>query len=268
MINKLRLRGKYLLYIDILGFSDLVLKRGQVRQLYEIINSLHAHEHPNFKTLAFSDTILIYNSYDPDNESDRRYLVMFLCEFAQDLFYRLIGKDLHFRAYLALGEFNHEVLKNIQAFYGETLVRTYRRQSEIQCSGLFVENDIAGDFDVFHADPYDSDCRFVHLMQSLDRVSFAGAEYPVPADLILPEGQEWFLAYDFTYLRNIYSHMNDINLPPRVRVKYGSAWQMIRKRHKVLLDVLEASNFNPRSISDFDWSEPMRRVGTSDGFHG
>jgi hypothetical protein len=268
MIDKARLRGKYLLYIDVLGFSDLVLKRRQVRELYSIINSLHAHEHPNFKTIAFSDTILIYNTYDPDSDQDRHYLVMFLCEFAQDLFYRLIGRDLHFRAYLAQGEFNHERLENIEAFYGEALVRAHRRAGEIQCCGLFIENNLLGDCDVFQTEPYDVDCHFVHLMQLLDSIRFKDVTYPISAELILPMGNEWLLAYELTYLRHIHGHMNDTNLSPRVRLKYAAAWQMIRKRHKALLDALEDNNFDPRSVSNFDWTEPMRRVGTPDGFHG
>jgi hypothetical protein len=85
----------YLLYIDILGFSELVLKKGRIEDLYDQIDTLNSHEHTAFKTLAFSDTILIYNTV----EWGRHYLVMYLCEFAQDLFYRLVSRDLHFRAY-------------------------------------------------------------------------------------------------------------------------------------------------------------------------
>ena len=50
---------------------------------------------------------------------------MWMCEFAQDLFYRLLGKKVHFRALLTIGEFNHTKMTNIDSFYGEALVRTY-----------------------------------------------------------------------------------------------------------------------------------------------
>jgi hypothetical protein len=105
-------------------------------------------------------------------------------------------------------------------------------------------------------------------MQSLDNIRFEGEGYPIPSDLIVPMGLEWFLAYDFTYLREIYSNMQNIDYPPRVRTKYLSAWQMIRTRHKALLDTLEKNDFDPRSVSAFDWTEPMKRVGTKRGFHG
>jgi len=34
------------------------------------------------------------------------------------------------------------------------------------------------------------------------------------------------------------------------------------------LDTLDNNAFDPRSISEIDWTEAMRRVGTKDGFHG
>jgi hypothetical protein len=117
--------AKYLLYIDMLGFSDLVRKRGAVKKLYEIINTLTVHRHDAFKTIAFSDTFLVYNIVNPKTKHDRDYLVMYSCEFAQDLFYRLIGRDLHFRAYLTLGEFKINEFKNLKAFYGEALIDAY-----------------------------------------------------------------------------------------------------------------------------------------------
>jgi hypothetical protein len=259
---------KYLLYLDILGFSDLVLKKGNIDRLYNIIDSLNAFKHDYFKAIGFSDTLLIYNTHNPKTPHARQYLIMFLCEFAKDLFYRLIGKDIHFRAYLARGAFKNRELKNIHVFYGEALIRAYRREGEIQCCGLFIENDLLTDCDVFHTTPYDDKCHFVHLMQSLDHILLFEEQLPIPPELIVAQGMEWFLAYDFTYLREIYNHMNNAALPPRVRVKYGSTWQMIRARHKALLDTLERNNFDPRCVSDFDWSKPMMRVGTKRGFHG
>jgi hypothetical protein len=261
-------QSRYLLYIDMLGFSSLVMRKGQVDELYEIINSLNAHKHDSFKTIVFSDTALIYNIHLADTAERRRCLIMFLCEFAQDLFYRLIGRDLHFRAYLTRGEFKHYKMQNLEAFYGDSLIRAYTHEKEIQCTGLFIENELLKDCAIFHGTPYDEKCSFVHVMQSLDYIRFEDdPSFPLSPELIVPMGYEWFLAYDFTYLRNIHRSMNNMQLPPKVRVKYLSAWQMIGSRHKPLLDTLERNNFDPRSVSDFDWSEPMRRVGTPDGYH-
>jgi hypothetical protein len=62
--------------------------------------------------------------------------------------------------------------------------------------------------------------------------------------------------------------MNRQSLSQKIRVKYMSTWRMIRARHGALLDALERSNFDPRSVVGLDWSEAMRSVGTADGFYG
>ena len=96
---------KYFLYIDILGFSSLVLA-GRVRDLYTRLDNLNAHQHPSRSTIVFSDTIVVYNKDDLDwDEDDKTALVSRLCEFAADLFYRLVDQDIHFRAYICCGEF-------------------------------------------------------------------------------------------------------------------------------------------------------------------
>jgi len=185
---------------------------------------------------------------------------MYLCEFAQDLFYRLISRDLHFRAYLCKGEFIHLKRTNIQSFYGQALVHAYQREREIQCCGLFIENDLLSDCDIFHTESYDTKCHFVHIMQSLDSIRFPDVTYPIDPILIKDVDLEWKMAENIVYLRAIHRHMHEVSLPPRVRTKYATTWHMIRSRHKALLDTLELSKFDPNSISKFDWTKAMERA--------
>src|SRR5260370_12557571 len=126
---------KYLRYVDVLGFSDVVLRHGAVDDLYSIINSLNVHKHHVFQTIAFSDTLLVYNTHDPETTHDRQYIVMFMCEFAQDLFYRLIPRDIHFRAFLTKGQFEHRALANMHAFHGAALINAYRQEKAIDSTG-------------------------------------------------------------------------------------------------------------------------------------
>ena len=120
----------------------------------------------------------------PTDADARQHLVMYLCEFAQNLFYRLVGRGWHFRAYLARGAFSQGRLENVDAFYGEALARARRRLSEIQCTGLFIDDDVLPDCNVFLTTPHDPRCHFVHLMRSLENVGFGNIPYPIPADLI------------------------------------------------------------------------------------
>jgi hypothetical protein len=258
--------SKYLLYIDMLGFSNLVRERGAVKRLYGTIDKLNVHKHHAFRTIAFSDTLLVYNIVNPRNAHDRHYLVMFLCEFAQDLFYRLIGPDLHFRAYLTLGDFKLNEFANLQAFYGTALIDAYEHEKQIECTGLFIDNDLLEDCDIFHYAKYDEMCSYVYLMQSLNSITFPDAStYPIDPIMVFEVDLSWSLAHDFAYLRNIHGHMNNVDLPPRVRTKHATAWNFIRRRHRRLVDTLEASNFDPNSICRGDWSEAVARVADGTG---
>ena len=59
------MQKKYLLYIDILGFANLVSKKPkEVKKIYEVVNELNVHRQSEFKAIIFSDTILIYNKYN------------------------------------------------------------------------------------------------------------------------------------------------------------------------------------------------------------
>jgi hypothetical protein len=258
----------YLLYVDLLGSGTLVEKSGSADGLCGIIDSLDAHRPDAFKTVVFPYTALSYTTLPPTDADTRQHLVMYLCEFAQNLFYRLVGRGWHIRAYLARGAFSHRRLENVDAFCGETLVRARRRESEIQCTGLFIDDDVLPDCDKFFTTPFDSRCHFVHLMQSLENLGFGNIPYPIPTGLIASGELARFLAYDVTYLRSVHANANRQSLSPRVRVKYLSTWQMIGARHRALLDTLERNNFDPRSVADLDWSEAMRSVGTADGFYG
>lgn len=256
---------KYFLYIDILGFGALVVQ-DRIRDLYKRLDSLNAHKHPSFSTIVFSDTIVIYNKDDLDwDEADKIALVSRLCEFAADLFYRLISQDIHFRAYICCGEFVHSRMQYIEAFYGRALIRSYNREHEIQCTGLFIDNELVPYLGMFQSDKYDESCHYVHLIEHLNAISFEENVYPVGWNLTSSGSLAEFLSYDVTYLRNVYSHMSNMDLPPRVRVKYLSAWQMIQKRHRTLMDVLERSSFDPHALWDVDWGPIFARVGTKEG---
>jgi hypothetical protein len=109
------LMDRYSLYIDILGFADLVLDEPErVKDLYEIISTLNVHRHESFGTIVFSDTILVYPKIERNiGRQTDAYFVMYLCEFAQDLLYRLANRNIWFRAILTQGKVTHYLLNEI-----------------------------------------------------------------------------------------------------------------------------------------------------------
>lgn len=102
------------LYIDILGFSVLVHDEVAMEEIFSRIDKLNVHTDHDFKTIVFSDTMLVYG--DGLWLEHQSQAIMWLCEFAQDLFHRFVPIDRHFRAYLTKGDFVHSDKKHIQAF--------------------------------------------------------------------------------------------------------------------------------------------------------
>jgi hypothetical protein len=251
--------NKYLLYIDILGFGELVEQDPKaIDEIYSIVDSLNVHRHDAFTTIVFSDTILVYNKNDPSQRYEHSYYVMFACEFAQDLLHRFVAKDRFFRAILTYGAFDHYRLENTECFYGPALVSSYKKEKMIQSHGLFIDNNCNRYNDVFNTAQYDTSLRFVYLTQALDRFSyFAQDGLPIDASLIDDTDEAYVLMPEIRHLQDIYWLMHK-HPDPRVRVKHLAAWHFYRSKYQVIVDELERNKFRPESISPkYDWSRDI-----------
>jgi hypothetical protein len=242
--------NKYLLYIDILGFSELVGRNSEgIDEIYSIVDSLNVHKHNGFRTIVFSDTILVYNIHNPSNDDKHSYFVMFACEFAQDLLHRFIGKERFFRAILTYGEFEHYDLKNIECFYGPTLVSSHNKEKTIQSHGLFIDGASNRHNRIFKTAPYDESLNFVYLAQILDRVSFYAQDgFPIDAFLLQNTCDVHDLIPEIRYLQDVY-HLMQKHSDPKVRTKHLTVWNYYRSRYQTIVDELERHNFRPEFIS-------------------
>lgn len=251
--------NKYLLYIDMLGFSELVDRNPEeVDDIYSIVDSLNVHKHEGFHTIVFSDTILVYNKYEPSNDEEHSYFVMFACEFAQDLLYRFVGKKRFFRAILTYGAFEHYNLKNTECFYGPALVSSYKKEKLIQSHGLFIDVHANRYNRIFKTAPYDESLRFVYLTQSLDRFSyFAQDGLPIEAFILHDTDECYYLMPEIRYLQDIYQLMHR-HPDPKVRTKHLTAWNFYRSRYQTIVDELERNNFRPETISPkHNWAKDI-----------
>jgi hypothetical protein len=251
---------RFLLYIDILGFTEMVAKDPRkVARVYSILNTLNVHNHNSFTTIVFSDTILVYNNEAPANDDGRQYLVMYLTEFAEDLHDRLIGQDIYFRAALVAGEFFHYELDHVDCFYGSALIKAYKSEKDIPSLGLFMDNECAKYNQVFRLARFNEEFSFVYLnkhLEYLDRHAFG--VFPTVFDL--PPGD---IAPDvfgqIKFLQHIYDQMRSHPLP-HVRSKFLTAWDFYKKRHPQMLRVLEDNQFKADSLgASSDWLA-MERV--------
>jgi hypothetical protein len=190
---------------------------------------------------------------------------MWLIEFAQDLFYRLISLDVHIRAYITKGNFEHHRLKNVEAYYGRALIECYEREKAIKCTGVFLDSRLARHSDIFRLTKYDGRSHFIHVMQHLDDVSWDYHEYPMQGWMLETTGMEWWTAYLLRYVENVHRYANDAALPATVREKYQNAWTMIASRHEGLCSRLVEADFDFGKVIQLDWTEKLARIGTEDG---
>jgi hypothetical protein len=248
---------KYLLYIDILGFADLVkTDYDKIRLLFKKIDELNVHRHNAFQTIVFSDTILILNKETPRNTFEHEYLVMYACEFAQDLMFRCIDLEIQFRAILTYGEFFYEKLENIEAYHGKALVNAYYKEKDINSLGLFIDKSILQYNKFFKTTQFDKDLNFVFLTQNLERLCHFYDASHLPLDPFLIDQ-----ACEFPYLKDevkILATLKkniDTQIDSKVRGKYLQAYYFYQQRYKVFIDQLEKSDFDYKIVSPTaDWT--------------
>ncbi len=248
---------RYLLYIDILGFSRLVTDfPDKVSEIYAILDSLHVHSHSVFTTIVFSDTVLVYNNTAPASQHDHHYLVMYSCEFAQDLMYRCIGKDIYFRAFLTIGNFDHYNLKNLQCFYGQALINAYHAEKHIIGTGLFMDEKCRRYSDIFKTTRYDEDIYFVYLNRHLDTIDMYMEDgFPIDEFTIDRNDLGYFIIQEVGILKDIHSKMTS-HPDPKVRIKHLTTWQFLRMRHGRFVDSIEEAGFDLSVINaNIDWSK-------------
>ncbi|SRR6266567_801752 len=258
---------RYFLYIDILGFRDLVLcAPARVAELYEIISGLSVHRHESFGTIVFSDTILVYPKFERGKRKrEDAYFIMYLCEFVKDLMYCLRTKDICFRAVLTQGKFTHYFLDSIPCFYGPALVEAYNSEKQVKAIGLFMDRRCVSRSTIFQTGPFSDRYDFVYLFQSLEEFRPHGLHpFPFPdgstfADTDLP----WFLSQDARILSNI-SRGRTI-ADPGISQKYVNTWNLLSTRYPKILDSLEKANFNPAVFCPgLDWTQFVDRANSPD----
>lgn len=256
---------RFLLYIDILGFSEMTRKEPRkVARLYSILDSLNVHKHESFKTIVFSDTILAYNHVKPKNDDERNYLVWYLTEFVEDLHRRLTGQDVYFRAILTAGDFSHYRLKNIDCFYGSALISAYLAEKNIPSLGLFMDDSCVPYNRYFPLAPFDAGMSFVYLNRSIENLSNGwGDDPPLP----LPaEGLDMWsfapdLPWDIRFMKNVYQNMRS-DSSPQIRTKFLTAWDFYEQRYPRMMARLVATDFNVDSVSTVPghWDEVTKQM--------
>ncbi|EDL51369.1 hypothetical protein VSAK1_25420 [Vibrio mediterranei AK1] len=255
------MNNKFFLYMDILGFTDLVQNNSEkIHDLYEVIASLNAHNHDAFKVVVFSDTVIVYNVNGGDTAADAKYLVMFMCEFVKDLMHRLMGRNIYFRAVITHGDFTHYELNGMPCFFGNALVDAYHSEKELKAIGLFIDKKISKYCHIFKSQEYNENFDFVYVTQALDEIEYWGdMGYPIVADLIESTDSKWHLAPELDHVLSMLKGASDVTLPDSVRLKYKASWDMYSKHYPNITDELAISKDITSISPEVDWQEVIDR---------
>ena len=258
---------RYLLYIDILGFEDLVRNEpARVEDLYEIIASLNVHRHWGFAIVGFSDTILIHNTFPPDTQDWRHYTVMYSCEFAQDLFHRLAARKLFFRAVLTYGSFEHYQLNHQHYYYGPALIDCYKAEKAFPITGLLIDDKCLEDNRIFSHRPF-LGWHYLFFTQGLDYYEDVWQGLvPLPLDEIEQAGWTGALVPELETLHTSLLLSRD-HPDEEVRLKHKNTIDLYRLRYPKVFAALEPRDLKIEYVNqDFDWSVARESLNESFAF--
>ena len=251
---------RFLLYIDILGFSEMTQREPRkVARVYSILDELNVHRHQSFRTIVFSDTVLVYNPELAESEEERQYLVWYLTEFAEDLHHRLTGQDIFFRAILTSGSFAHYRLENVECFFGEALVNAYSSEKDIPSLGLFIDNYCNKYNQFFRVAEFDENLSFVYLNRSLETLEeYTQGHYPTKEFGVADQAPH--TPWQVRFLRDAHTNMRE-HKSPAVRTKFLTAWDFYAKRYPDLVSVLSKNDFALTSLApEAAWAEETKRM--------
>lgn len=259
------MRKTLFLYLDILGFRGLVKEPEQISWLYKVIDAARIHKDSNYRTIVFSDTLLAYNSQTPTYGNQKAAELMFLIELVQEFSHRLAGSGIFFRALITEGEFTHDKLQNIEAYYGPALVDTYDAEKSLVGVGLFLDKKIDRFNLVFRSREFSPEFDFVYTLLDLTRLGeytegngsgplkLGPAILPLPAELVTEASIEYRVLCEIKQLQEIHTGMTQHPLPA-VRAKFLATWKMYELQLPNLTRALADSGFDPRALLDLDWS--------------
>ncbi|MBE2282222.1 MAG: hypothetical protein IAE77_02025 [Prosthecobacter sp.] len=265
------MKKHFILYLDILGFSNLIDTPDQALEVLRIVDSLNVHRHEDFEVIFFSDTLLVFNKLEIRSEDDSKHAVMFLCEFAKDLLFRCLGKGYFFRGIITHGDFHRERMKNVDAFFGPATRDAHKAEKELKAVGLFIDNYCLQFSSVFHARRYNERFSFVFLTQAIKELHFhhnspannagsspksdeaAGVAFPLDWILVFASGLEDVLTKECSFLHSIGSAMK-AQIDEPIRRKYETTWGLYKDQYPTFMKAFVDAGMQPDFISQGDWS--------------
>jgi hypothetical protein len=134
--------GRYLLYLDILGFSELVRTKGKdevLATITEALDSFGRWEELNrsFQTIYFSDTFLFYQ----ESKGYGSWAFLDVYAIGGLILTRLLAKGIPARGVIAFGDFDvhQDVAGKHQVYFGMALIEAYEAEKKEAWLGISIQ---------------------------------------------------------------------------------------------------------------------------------
>ena len=270
---------RFFLYIDILGFSELVESKPEILpDLFHMLDESNVHKDSAASVIQFSDTLIAHFEPIANSDDAKNSQVMYLCEFAKELQYKLLGHNVFLRGFITCGQFEdtgsppNRDYQNIRAFWGKALINAYHAEKSIQAIGLFIDETVKPHMNVFETHLYDTQRKiwFTDTLQMIQQLLLWGdGVHPAGfRDHIPDQGLERLMVYDLLYLRRLFEYGHDERRPPLVRTKHLTTWAIYRQKYPRFCHALEEAEFDFQKVIDLDWKPFIEQIGTPDGYFG
>lgn len=235
------------LYIDILGFESLVKsKSDKVDKIFNVFDGLNVFKHHSLQVVIFSDTILVFNK--EDNWS-KDYFVTYLIEYAQELFYKLSRINVYFKGIITFGEFNFNELTNFQAYYGETLIETYKDESTLDGFGLYINKKLEKDIVIFDKLSFNEKYDYILLCQSyINLYDHSKGILPIKIEKISETDTYFRIDEDLRFFREI-EYIKDNHPNEKLRNKYQKVYDIYKERTPKFFKKFEIEGFIPSTLN-------------------
>ena len=117
--------------------------------------------------------------------------------------------------------------------------------------------------DIFETHAYDEQkgLWFVDTATMLHDQFFDGTDFSYATENVVSSGNKLSLVYDLVYLRQSFIHAHDTSLPPTIRAKYQTTWEIYRIKYKGLCTALEEANFKFSKVIPIDWRPFLKDIG-------
>jgi len=139
--NQLK-RGRYIVYIDLLGFREKLKEKGP-EEIFELINDIledfNRWENLNgaFKTIHFSDSFIFYQNH----KGYRDWAFLDAYAIASFLFSAILAKGIAARGTITFGEFyvGLDRSKKHQIYFGSGLIEAYETEKRDNWIGITIQ---------------------------------------------------------------------------------------------------------------------------------